>query len=117
MRRKFKVRVNGKEYNVEVEEIGENVKPQLSPKRREIEREAEEKTLISEGAIPAPMAGKILDIRVKEGDAVKKGDILIILEAMKMENEIHAPEDGKIKEIKVKAGDNVNRDEVLIVME
>ncbi len=118
MRRKFKVKVNGKEYDVEIEEIGGNIESQPLPKRREIIKEPEvEEKKIERGAITAPMAGKILDIRVKEGDNVKKGDILMILEAMKMENEIQSPKDGEIKEIRVKVGDNVNRGDILIVMD
>ena len=64
--------------------------------------------------IKAPMPGLILAINVKEGDLVKKGDTLLILEAMKMENVIKAPGDGEVKQIKAKVSDSVEKNEVII---
>lgn len=61
-----------------------------------------------EKKIKAPMPGKVVAIKVKENDTVKKNQILIILEAMKMENEITSPVNGKLAELKVKEGDTVN---------
>jgi biotin carboxyl carrier protein len=65
--------------------------------------------------IKAPMPGLIIDIKVKEGDEVKAGDQLLILEAMKMENIIKSPGEGVIKSIKIKKGDSVEKNQVLIV--
>lgn len=64
--------------------------------------------------IKAPMPGLIFDIKVKEGDEVKKGDALIILEAMKMENILKSPGDGTVKTIKIKKGQSVEKNQVLI---
>ena len=64
----------------------------------------------------APMAGTILRILVKEGQRVKKGENLIVLEAMKMENEIVADEDGVISSILVKANDSVESDQPLLIL-
>jgi len=64
--------------------------------------------------IKAPMPGLIFDIKVKEGDAVAKGDAIMILEAMKMENIIKSPGDGVVKAIKVKKGDSVEKNQILI---
>ena len=64
--------------------------------------------------IKAPMPGLILDIKVKAGDVVKKGDVVLILEAMKMENSIKAPGDGIVKGIKVNLKDSVEKNQVLI---
>ena len=64
--------------------------------------------------IKAPMPGLIIDLKVKEGDAVKAGDTLIILEAMKMENSIKSPGDGTVKKIKAKKGESVEKGQVLI---
>ncbi|MCK5592574.1 biotin/lipoyl-binding protein, partial [Candidatus Bathyarchaeota archaeon] len=59
---------------------------------------------IIEGAVVAPMAGKIIKVKVKEGDAVKAGDVICTLEAMKMENEITATRTGKVQKIHVTEG-------------
>lgn len=79
-----------------------------------------EKMGISSGAgsqlkdIKAPMPGLILDLKVKPGDQVKKGDVVLILEAMKMENIIKAPGDGIVKDIKVSLKQSVEKNQVLI---
>jgi glutaconyl-CoA/methylmalonyl-CoA decarboxylase subunit gamma len=64
--------------------------------------------------IVAPMPGKIVDVLVKEGADVSKGEPLIILEAMKMQNELQSPVDGKVSVVNARANTNVNKDEVLI---
>ncbi len=67
--------------------------------------------------VTAPMAGKIIDVKVEVGDTVNEDDELVILEAMKMEMPIVAPTSGKVKEIKCKKGDAVVADDVLVVIE
>ncbi len=67
--------------------------------------------------VKAPMPGKILEVLVKVGDAVKEDAEVIMLEAMKMENPIYAPADGTVKEIKVKANDSVDTEQVMMVIE
>lgn len=67
--------------------------------------------------VTAPMAGKVIDVKVNVGDTVNEDDDLIILEAMKMEMPIVAPEAGTVKEIKCKKGDSVGADDVLVVIE
>lgn len=64
--------------------------------------------------VKAPMPGLIIDLRVKQGDLVKMGDPLLVLEAMKMENVLKAPGDGTVKSIKVQRGDSVEKNQVLI---
>lgn len=66
--------------------------------------------------VTAPMPGNILNVNVTVGQAVKKGDVMFILEAMKMENEIVAPEDGTVKQIIAQKGATVDTDEVLAVI-
>lgn len=66
--------------------------------------------------ILAPMPGKVLTVRRNVGDDVKAGDVVVILEAMKMENEITSNRDGKITEVRVKEGDSVDADDVLVVV-
>ena len=67
--------------------------------------------------VTAPMAGKVIDVKVNVGDTVSEDDELVILEAMKMEMPIVAPTSGKVKEIKCKKGDSVGADDVLVVIE
>lgn len=67
-------------------------------------------------SVNAPMPGNILDVKVKPGDSVKAGDTLLILEAMKMENEISAPQDGTIASVNVRKGDVVDSGALLCTM-
>jgi len=67
--------------------------------------------------VTAPMAGKIMDVKVEVGDTVNEDDELLILEAMKMEMPIVATASGKVKEIRCKKGDAVAADDVLVVIE
>ncbi len=69
------------------------------------------------GALTASMAGRIVSVRVAPGDAVKAGQVLLVLEAMKMENEVAAPRDATIKEAPVAPGARVNEGDVLILLE
>jgi len=72
--------------------------------------------LAGEVAIRAPMPGLIVRVPVSEGEAIAKGDTVIILESMKMENELKAPRDGTIHRVSVKAGDSVEQNKVLITI-
>lgn len=72
---------------------------------------------IVEGAVNAPMAGKIVSIKAKKGDAVKANTVICILEAMKMENEILAQKDGLVKEIFVSSGTGVNKGDPIFIID
>ncbi|CAF0803014.1 unnamed protein product [Rotaria sordida] len=67
--------------------------------------------------IGAPMPGQVLDIKIKEGDSIKKGDTLVVLSAMKMETVVKSTVDGKVKKVHVKAGQQVNGDDLLVELE
>ncbi|WP_029034705.1 acetyl-CoA carboxylase biotin carboxyl carrier protein subunit [Salinimicrobium terrae] len=67
--------------------------------------------------IKAPMPGLIFDVQVKEGDEVKEGDYLLVLEAMKMENTLTAPRDGVVKSVNVQKGQTVDKNQLLLEME
>ena len=108
------VTVNGVAYNVTVEENTNGAAPVAAAPAAAPAPAAP----AAAGSVPvnAPMPGTILDIKVKAGAAVKAGDVVMILEAMKMENEISAPQDGTIASIDVRKGDTVNSGDVLYTM-
>lgn len=72
---------------------------------------------VTGGIIKAPLVGQIVSIKVNPGDSVNQGDVLLILEAMKMQNEIRAPKSGTIKEVRVAKGEKVNSGDVLVKIE
>ena len=111
----YKVKVNGKVYEVELESVSENNATISAPAAAPATTAS---APVSNGAttILAPIAGKVLDIKVKVGDFVKKGQVVAIIEAMKLENEIPASAEGKVVEVKVSKGSAVNNKDVLIVM-
>jgi len=65
------------------------------------------------GSVPAPLPGRVIELRVREGDAVKAGQTVLVMEAMKMENAIPAPHDGTVKKLFVSPGDDVGEGEIL----
>ncbi|MCL4241847.1 MAG: biotin/lipoyl-binding protein [Dehalococcoidia bacterium] len=71
----------------------------------------------AKGAVTAQIAGRVLSVKVTAGQAVARGDVLLLLEAMKMENEIKAPADGVVKEIAVAEGTRVAEGETLVIIE
>ena len=122
--RKFIVNVNGTSYEVEVEEIGAQASaPAAKPVHAAPAPKAEpapkvEPAAAGEGeSVSAPMPGNILEVKVKNGDRVKAGEVLLILEAMKMENEILSPRDGRLVSVNVAKGSSVNSGDVLCVID
>ena len=112
------VEVNGTHYNVEMEKKVKKTVPVARPRPAATSACVKPvKPAASKGGIKSPLPGVILDIKVKEGDEVKKGQTLIILEAMKMENSINADRDGKIASIKVSKGESVLEGTDLIIIE
>ena len=126
--RKFLINVNGNSYEVEVEEVGGASAPMaaapVAPAAPAVPAPAAAAPAASAAAAPAaageqvksPMPGNILDVKVAVGDTVAEGDVLIILEAMKMENEIVAPCSGKVASVNVQKGATVNSDDLLVVI-
>ncbi|NLG85692.1 MAG: biotin/lipoyl-binding protein [Firmicutes bacterium] len=127
--RTFVVTVNGEKYEVVVEETGDDVQiaapTPVAAKSAAVSKPAPKATpapqpkpaakpVAGAGSINAPMPGTILSIKVSAGQTVKKGDVLLTLEAMKMENEIMAPTDGTVTEIFVSVGQSVNTGDVLL---
>lgn len=106
----YKVKVNGKVYEVELEEVSESSEKIEAPKASSVP--------VSDGAnvVKAPIAGKVLDVKVNVGDVVKKGQTVAIIEAMKLENEIQSGFDGKVVEIKAAKGSQVKNGDALIIL-
>ncbi len=116
----YRITVNGVAYDVAVEELGAGTVPAAAPVAAAPVAAAPVAPAapVASGAdgavkIAAPMPGKILAIKANAGQAVKKGDVVMILEAMKMENEITAPEDGTVASINVAVGDSVESGDTL----
>lgn len=117
-----RVEVNGTPYTVELEKQN---KPKIKPVVRTASTSpaappAAVTRLASVGSkagIKSPLPGVILEIKVKEGDMVKRGQTLLILEAMKMENDIKADRDGKVTSIKVSKGESILEGTDLIIIE
>lgn len=127
--KKFNITVNGKTYEVEVEEIGGTTAPAQrpaapvaapapAPQAAPAPAPKAAPAPVAAGAevITAPMPGKIMSIKVKVGQAVNAGDLVLTLEAMKMENEIFSGASGTVKEIRVSEGAAVNPGDVLVVI-
>ena len=116
----YTITVNGNVYDVTVEEGGQGstgTVPKAAPKaaapKAAAPKAAEPSGAAGAVKINAPMTGKILSVKASAGQAVKKGDVIMVLEAMKMENEIVAPQDGTVAGINVAAGDSVEAGAVL----
>ena len=105
----YKVKVNGKLYEVEVESVSLDDKPITAAPKAQASSGAGTK-------LNAPMAGTILDVKVKVGQSVAEGDVVCILEAMKLENEVTAPVSGIVKEIEVSKGTAVQNGQLIMII-
>lgn len=123
----YRITVNGTSYDVSVEELAGGVAPVAAPVAAA--PVAAPAPAAAPGPAPAaksvgagsikvasPMPGKILDVKANVGDAVKKGQVILILEAMKMENEVVAPEDGTVASIDVASGATVEAGDTLATL-
>ncbi|MBQ3727075.1 MAG: biotin/lipoyl-binding protein [Selenomonadaceae bacterium] len=128
--KKFNVTVNGTTYEVEVEEVKaaggapkaapapKAAAPAPAPAPKAAAPAAAPKVAAGAGehSVDAPMPGKVIKLVAAEGAAVKAGDVLLILEAMKMQNEITADADGTVKKFNVAAGQSVKAHESLVIL-
>lgn len=115
----YHVNVNGTDYEIEIEEISAE-----EAKSRQAAPAAAAPAAFAPATVPtgaemvsAPMPGTILSVNVSAGQSVNKGDVLMILEAMKMENEIMAPKSGKVSAVSVSKGSSVKTGDVLCAIE
>lgn len=118
------IEVNGTKYDVEVEQapkpepVKPVVRPVAAPRPAAAPSAAPARPAASgKSGVKSPLPGVILDVKVKEGDEVKKGQLVVILEAMKMENSINADRDGKVTAVNVSKGDSVLEGTDLIIIE
>ena len=122
--KKYNITVNGTTYEVIVEEVGSvtsapaNTATPHTPVTVPAPKATAPKPSATAGSrsVSAPMPGTILNVKVSVGQAIKKGDIICVLEAMKMENDIPSPQDGVVASINVQNGSNVNANDVLITL-
>ncbi|MGO8693011.1 MAG: biotin/lipoyl-containing protein [Rectinemataceae bacterium] len=116
----YTITVNGKSYDVTVEEAGGTLggsparSPSVSPAAAPVAPRAPSSPSPAAAGVKAPMPGTVIAFKVSQGQAVKRGDVLLILEAMKMENEIVAPADGTVKTLCVAAGSAVKAGDTLV---
>ncbi|MBD3402841.1 biotin/lipoyl-binding protein [candidate division GN15 bacterium] len=127
---KLKITVHGVAYEVEVEvlDAGEGFPTAPPPTRPRAQAApsggpaptkaaAPTKTSSGEGGVASPIAGTVVEIKCKPGDSVSNGQILLVIEAMKMKTSIAAPTDGKVKNIPVAVGDSVRENQMLVEFE
>ena len=123
--RNFVITVNGTQYEVAVEEVAAGAAPvaaapaaaPAAPKAAPAAKKAAPVAAVAGEKGAAPMPGNIGDVKVQVGASVKKGDVLVVLEAMKMENEIMAPRDAKVAQVLAAKGAAVNTGDALVVLE
>ena len=133
--KKYIINVNGKSYEVEVDEVKDGSVQSVTPVAPAPAAPAPAPAAApapapaaptpapkaapagTGGSVTSPMPGNIWKVMVKPGDSVKSGDVLIILEAMKMENEIFAAGDAVVASVEVKEGDSVGAGDLLVTFE
>ena len=118
--KEYKYKINGNSYKVTIGDIEDNIAHvEVNGTHYKVEMEKQPKPVAKPGksGVKSPLPGVILDIKVNVGDTVKKGQTIIILEAMKMENNINADKDGKITAINVNKGDSVLEGNDLVIIE
>ena len=120
---KYKVTLNGRTYEVEVEAGKamcvaeyEAYAPAAAPVAAPAAAPAAAAAPVAGEAVTAPMPGNILKVNVTAGQAVKEGDLLVVLEAMKMENEIFAPKAGTVAQVLVQKGSTVDTGATMVVL-
>ena len=127
---KYRITLEGKTYEMEIELVPEETAPQSASRReykgyqnaaadpivRVMEPSAQRTTTNATGTVTAPMPGTVVSLCKKEGEKVRTGDVVLVLEAMKMENEIMAPHDATVVQVLVDVGSKVDTGTPIIVL-
>lgn len=111
---KATVEVNGTKFEVDIERKKRSVPAIINRAPIATSTPVKQQVKAAPGAVVAPLPGSIFKLNVKEGDAVKRGDTVLIMEAMKMENNVLAEADGTVKKVMVKEGDSVLQGDALV---
>lgn len=116
MKKVYKIKVNGKVYEVELEEVTSVEGHVAAEKAAPAAAPVSAPTATSGETVDSPMPGVIVDVKVKVGDVVKEGDLVAVLEAMKMETEIFSPKSGTVSAVNVSKGSQVELGDALITL-
>lgn len=111
--KKYRIKVNGKVYEVELEAVEEVKASEVKEESKEEVKERQTTSLGSKDVL-APIGGNVISVNVKVGDTVKKGQCLVVIEAMKLENEVVSPQDGVVTSVNVNKGSAVQTSDLLI---
>lgn len=122
----LRVKIDGKEHALQVEELSHGkLRVHFKGEMYDVET-ADELPFLSQkksdkeskkGVVEAPLPGMVSDVRIKSGDKVNKGDVLVTVVAMKMENEIISPKFGIVKDVRIKKNQNVKKGDILLIIE
>lgn len=112
--KKYKVKVNGKTYNVLLEAIEESNDSSVKIENKAVNVDNKVSLVTDSKDILSPIQGSVINVLVKPGQKVKKGDVILLIEAMKLENEVNAPYDCEIVEVLINKGQTVATNQVLV---
>lgn len=112
--KKFMIKVDGVMHEVEVDEVGGSFSAPVAS--APVEAASKAPVAVGAGTVTAPLQGNVQDVKVKVGDSVKAGDVVVIIEAMKMENDVPSTVSGTVKAIHVQKGTKVSSGDALITI-
>lgn len=113
----YKVKVNGKTYKVELESVSEVAGSLGGTEAKAEAKPAAAPAATGEGKqVPSPIQGTVVNVKVSVGQKVKKGDVLLVVEAMKLENDVVSPFDGEVSAVLVTKGQSVTAKQALVTI-